>query len=131
MECVSLLSMLTVVQHIFRKGNEWIEAIAETMKETTVHGDGIENLDSIAVSYVRLLRKNFRPASERNLFDKSDYNIQVRESGDTFVGLVEKPVDILREWPVYDRAMYKILSERIIKIGSQVERIERDLLLRS
>lgn len=111
--------------------DEWTEAVAETLKETTVHGDGIENLDSIAISYVRLLRKNFRPASERNLFDKSEYKILVRENGDTFVELAEKPEDILKEWPVYDRAMYKVLGERIVKIGSQVERIERDLLLRS
>ena len=110
---------------------EWVGAVYDAMKKTTVHGDGIENLDSIAIAYVRLLRKNFRPASERNLFEQSEYKILTKGNGEVSVELTPKPDDILRKWPLYDQVMYKVLWEHIIQIGNQVERIERDLLLRS
>lgn len=127
----------------------WRKALGEAVDACSVYGDGEENVDSIAVSYCRMLRKNFVPTANTVLFETRDYvvsNLTVYEQ------LLRKPTGAMSEEEFqahqekirkcrilqrrtnlpsnsYDRAVYEYLYERINQVALPLERHEREQLI--
>ena len=133
-------------------GEIWQEALKSVIIDPTfcVYGDGEENIDSIAVSYCRMLRKGFIPASDDILFMSKDYHI---ENAEKYAKL--KNIDTERMKPEelaehekkisqaeilqgnfshsenkYDYALYSCLRERINKAALLLEKHEREMMIR-
>lgn len=132
---------------------QWIKALTATLqnqKDCAVYGDGQENIDSIAVSYCRMLRKNFVPTADYVLFRAEDYNAANlseynRLRATPTRGMSEEELaehkkklqaaGILRHSTqrfdnAYDTAVYQCLWSRINDMAVLVERYETDLLIR-
>ncbi|MCD7885096.1 MAG: AAA family ATPase [Lachnospiraceae bacterium] len=127
----------------------WEEELIRAINESSLYGDGTENLDSIAVSYCRMLRKAFTPTADRVLFQNTDYH---PEHLDAYSRLRQKNAAMMREderkaWEkdleenallccnrtfssAYDQAVYQILKKRINDIAPMVEQQERNLMIR-
>lgn len=95
---------------------EWIAALKNAVNETTVYGDGNENLDSIAVCYLRMLRLGFKPASSGCLFSPEDYSVIYKEDG-IKPSVAEKEVFETE----YDRVLYHIIREKMIFLAARME----------
>ena len=132
---------------------QWIAALRATVenkRDCAVYGDGQENVDSIAVSYCRMLRKNFVPTADHVLFRSEDYHPENLDElnklrstptrGMTEEELSKHEADISaaqilkrsgeRFENPYDRAVYDCLYSRINEMAMRVERYETDLLIR-
>lgn len=136
---------------------EWQDALYNVIKNEnfSVYGDSEENVESIAVSYCRMLRKQFIPTASKVLFDRKDYRIANAEQ---YQRLKRKPTDAmsaeereqheqrLRECEVlqkkdhqkkndqkkdsrYDRAVYQYMRRRINEVAPALEMRERDLAM--
>lgn len=128
---------------------QWQKALQEAVKECNVYGDGEENVDSIAVSYCRMLRKNFTPTADKVLFEARDYcvnNVTAYErlKRMSTVGMTEeeerehekklRDSEILQYrvqkfTSAYDEAVYEYLRERINDIALPLEKRERERLI--
>lgn len=127
----------------------WRNALCDAIGKCTVYGDGEENVDSIAVSYCRMLRKNFVPTSNAVLFDARDY---VVNNLTAYEQLLRKPTASMSEKEfadyqkkledcqilkksvtpptnTYDEAVYNYLYERINQVALPLERHEREQLI--
>lgn len=104
----------------------WRQALEHTCADPTVgvYGDGEENIDSIAVSYCRMLRKGLQPTGDRVLFSTGDY--QPRNAVDKNPILVPEDPGFTAK---YDRALYQLLLDRINEIAPEVEHLERRQIL--
>ena len=60
----------------------WKRELVKVLENTIVYGDSKENMDSIAVCYIRLLRSNFISASDDPLFSDDDYVISEKQPED-------------------------------------------------
>lgn len=121
------------------------EELKNAFDEFTVYGDSEENIDSIAASYCRLLRKGMKPTTKNVLFDCKDYYV------DNYIKLKEikkqketiseedynkkiKENSILkseyRSKSRYNNLVYKTLKERINSIAYDIEEYERNILIR-
>ncbi len=132
--------------------SQWLEALRETVSsgDCAVYGDGQENVDSIAVSYCRMLRKNFVPTADEVLFSSEDYNaanlteysrlksMSTRGMSDEELVAHNKNLEenrILRQQKskvftnAYDEAVYNTLLNRINDMAVLVERRETELLI--
>lgn len=111
----------------------WNEALEEAMELCSFYGDGAENLDSIAISYCRLLRKGMKSTTANPLIRTKDYQpLSLQE-------LMQKDSENQRpaiahsrenELSGYDRLVYVLLRERINIVSPYVERMEADAMLR-
>lgn len=127
----------------------WRKALCKAADECSVYGDGEENVDSIAVSYCRMLRKNFIPTANTVLFDTRDYIVS---NLTTYEQLLRKPTGAMSEEEFqehqemlnscrilqrkqnppsnsYDSAVYEYLFERINQVALPLERHERERLI--
>ena len=95
---------------------EWIAALKNAVDETTVYGDGNENLDSIAVCYLRMMRLGFKPTSNDCLFLPEDYSVVYEEK--EIKPSVKEKKDFETE---YDRVLYQVIREKMIFLASKVE----------
>lgn len=105
----------------------WRRALEQTCKDPAVgvYGDGEENIDSIAVSYCRMLRKGLQPTGDRVLFSTQDYQPRnAKEKKDILT-----PSDATGLTGKYDRALYRLLLERINEVAPEVEHLERRQIL--
>lgn len=113
--------------------DDWCDALESAVKLCSFYGDGAENLDSIAISYCRLLRKGMKPTTDTPLIRGEDYQpLSLKE-------LMSKEVDNQRlaipesreaELEGYDQLVYKLLRERINTVSPFVERVEVEAMLR-
>lgn len=107
------------------EASEWIEALREVVSDPaiTTLGSANSNLDQIAVSYVRLMRQNFAPASAENqlLFRSEDYRCESREDNSHGNKITVNYVGQCTLTAPYDRALFNALRSRIERIGSQLE----------
>lgn len=131
----------------------WFSALRETVSggDCAVYGDGQENVDSIAVSYCRMLRKNFVPTADEVLFRSEDYNAAnfaeySRLKAMSTKGMSDEELAAhkrnLEEYSIlrrcrekqftnkYDEAVYNCLLSRINEMAVMVERRETELLIR-
>ena len=128
---------------------EWGNAMRQVLEDDTfvTYGQGEENIDAIAVSYCRLLRKGFIPTSKDALFGSSDYH---RENLDRMRGRnapgadgqdpekcgdAPQPAAIRtdsgREFAnSYDWAVSRFLRGRINEAAAEIEMNEREKLYR-
>lgn len=127
----------------------WRKALCDAIGKCRVYGDGEENVDSIAVSYCRMLRKNFIPTANVVLFDTKDY---VVNNLTAYERLLRKPTESMSEEEfaehqkkledsrilqksksipsnAYDNAVYNYLYERINQVALPLERHEREQLI--
>lgn len=104
----------------YRTWKRTLETVCSDLT-VSVYGDGEENVDSIAVSYCRMLRKGLQPTANRVLFEAKEYHPEnVSEKKDI---LVCENLNCLHS--NYDKALHKFLLERINKFAPDVEEIER------
>lgn len=73
------LRRLYTEKEIEISAGEWEKTLKSVLEETSVYGSSEENVDSIAVSYCRMLRKGFTATADKVLFESSDYHISNRE----------------------------------------------------
>lgn len=103
-----------------RKGaishTEWIQALKKAADETTVYGDGEENLNSIAVCYLQMMRLGFKPTSDRGLFKPKDYSVSY-EKGKVVPSVAENET-VKTD---YDRALYDTIRKKMLFLAAQLE----------
>ncbi|HPF88283.1 MAG TPA: AAA family ATPase [Candidatus Limiplasma sp.] len=124
-------------------------AIIACSSYSGIYGDSEENIDSIAISYCRMLRKGFIPAATDVLFRTEDYHIEnlipyERESRLPTGGMSEeeraqhekklRETEILQGRPIsamepYDKAVYTLLKERINAVALPLEKSERQQMI--
>lgn len=107
--------------------DSWKRYLREAMRGESVYGDGSENVDSVAVSYIRMLKKGFLPANSKVMFQKEDYSSEGRDGH--FVRRLSEE-ELQNRWPhPYDQAVYALLADRIDELAGDVERLERSRLI--
>lgn len=131
---------------------EWETALRDVITDPafSAYGDGEENMDSIAVSYCRMLRRGFIPTAEGELFHKEDYHIEYAAE---YGRLKQIPTDsmdeeekrrhqqALRRHEIlqdrspefsdrYDAAVYEYLRVRINEMALPLEKQERQKMMR-
>lgn len=128
---------------------KWRAAMDGVLRKNTfaTYGQGEENIDAIAVSYCRMLRKGFVPTTEDELFRSADYHMENLERYKAFMRKdassmsKEELEKELREAEImadsgrsfgnsYDRAVYRFLRGRINRVAVRVEEYEREKIYR-
>lgn len=102
---------------------EWVARVTALANSPTLstYGSGSSGMDGIAACYLRLLSRNFVPASRVTLFKKENFKRCYDEnSGRVHLEYAlcegeEPPSD------VYDRALYDALLERFPRIADRLE----------
>lgn len=102
----------------------WQELLKKAFQESSVYGDGDENIDSIAVSYCRLLRKGLKPANETSMFLARDYHPENAENGE-ILSRTQSNFD-----SSYDKCVYKLLYKKINLYAPKIEQLELEKTLR-
>lgn len=105
----------------------WRKALEKTCSDPDVgvYGDGDENVDSIAVSYCRMLRKGLQPTAQRVLFATEDYQPRnAREEKNILIDSTSRNLT-----GNYDKKLHQLLLERINEVAPQVEELERRQVL--
>ena len=113
--------------------DNWENALEAALETCSFYGDGAENLDSIAISYCRLLRKGMKPTTEAPLIRAEDYEpLSLKElmSKDTENQQLAIQKSRADELIGYDQRVYTLLRERINTISPFVERAEVEAMLR-
>lgn len=111
--------------------SQWAKQLELAIDRSTVYGDGYENIDSIAIGYCRMLRKGLVPAAGTVLFRAEDY-----QAGLLAGASGQEQTEVLRESPEaeslrgYDRAVYQLLRTRINELAPELERYERQAMLK-
>ena len=103
--------------------DDWEKALKKAIASATVYGEGIENMDSVAMCYLKLMRKNFRTVSsdEAIVFNNKDYEIKYGVSGEIEkAGFLDRSgaLDALTD---YDAKLYRVLLERINRLAKRYE----------
>ena len=101
----------------------WENALHKALNSTSVYGEGIENMYSIAMCYLKLLRKNFRSVSSDNavIFNNADYFIEYGKDGSVENAGFKVREDLLNNLSVYDSKLYRMLLERINRLAKKYE----------
>ena len=102
----------------------WKELLKKAFQESSVYGDGDENIDSIAVSYCRLLRKGLKPANETSMFLARDYHPENAENGE-ILSRTQSNFDSR-----YDECVYELLFKKINLYAPKIEQLELEKTLR-
>ena len=133
-------------------GSLWEATLKGVIQSSTfcAYGDGEENVDSIAIGYCRMLRKQFIPTASHVLFRQEDYRIGNAEE---YGRLKKMSLSTMKEEELakhrehlsrcevlqdngivfenpYDRAVYSYLRPRINEMALLVERHEREAMVR-
>lgn len=139
--------------HIIINYTDWINALKRACDKVSVYGDGAENVESIAVSYCRMLRKGIKPttAKERVLFSCDDYHAENyeklekleyryyragNEMSESDYEEQKKEFEILKRRELdhtfgsYDRAVYDLLFTKINEIAKELEKIEKEDIIK-
>ena len=133
-------------------GEIWENTLRSIANEPTfcVYGDGEENIDSIALSYCRMLRKGFIPASSETLFRNEDYhpenaeiygklknidteNMTSDERRKHSQKMAEHAImqgKITPKATNYDNAVYSYIKERINVVAFLLEKYEREMMIK-
>lgn len=112
---------------------DWNDALETAIESCSFYGDGAENLDSIAISYCRLLRKGMKPTTEAPLIRAEDYEplslkeLMNKDTENQRPAIQKSRADSLAG---YDRLVYELLRERINTVSPFVERAEVEAMLR-
>ena len=132
---------------------EWKNALKEAIDDPTfaTYGEGEENLDSIVLGYCRLLRKGFVSTSEKPLFSAKDYkpeNTAKIDETKTKLRFCKDPEESeelnkdlednkilqkrtdLYELDSYDLAVYNTLYDKINSVAYELEKHEKDVMIR-
>ncbi|MBQ9897743.1 MAG: hypothetical protein IJM40_10580 [Synergistaceae bacterium] len=114
-------------------GSDWKNALNEVAdKNFKVYGDSFENVESIAVSYCRMLRKGFNTVSNNILFKYKDYHIEnarlVNEDNNARE-VLQEDTEMRSNLCKYDLAVYDCLRKEINSIAVLIEKRERDILI--
>lgn len=101
----------------------WEKALKKAIDSAAVYGEGIENMDAVAMCYLKLMRKNFRTVSsdEAIVFDNKDYVIEYGVNGEIEkAGFLDRSgaLDALTD---YDAKLYRVLLERINRLAKRYE----------
>lgn len=139
--------------HFIIDSKAWENALSRACDDVSVYGDGAENIESIAVSYCRMLRKGIRPTTKEKevLFSCKDYHAENYEK----LEMLEKryyrsgsemseseyesekmKYEILRHrkldpsFGAYDKAVYELLFTKINEIAEELEKKEKELIVR-
>lgn len=114
------------------KAADWRGAMQEALRTNTVYGDGTENLDSLAMCYLRLVRSNFQPVSgaESVLFASRDYRVELDEAGGIRSAGFVRDEKRASGMTAYDRALYEALLKRIGGLALLFEQNARYRLVR-
>lgn len=107
----------------------WMMALKNALDVTKVYGDGQENLDSIAVCYIRLLRNNFKPAADIPIFDAKDYTVHESSDKDCEVKIADLEAEVQQKLDIYDITMRNTIKERMIFLGKQLDIQDRRKML--
>lgn len=133
-------------------GDAWFETLGKVLddKQLSVYGDGEENVESIAIGYCRMLRKNFIPTANVVLIQSRDYVGSNLTAYEKLMRIDTAPMTEeelsehekkMREAKIlqyrepktdhaYDKAVYKCLYERINQVAPLLERYERNNMIR-
>ena len=112
---------------------DWTEALETALESCLFYGDSEENLESIAISYCRLLRKGMKPTTQKPLIQQKDYqplNLKELMSKDIENQRLAIPESKENELEGYDQQVYKLIRERINMVSPFVERTEVEAMLR-
>lgn len=114
---------------------DWSEAMKQAIKNCSFYGDGEENLDSIAISYCRLLRKGMKPTTQTPLIRIEDYQplslSELMRKDDSpqrpaiLESRVPKPKQNQTEG-LYDNQVLNLLRERITMVSPILQRSEKE-----
>lgn len=99
----------------------WKPALKKALESTRVYGDGHENLDSIAICYIRMLNNNFTPTVIHPLFKEDDYVVTYQDSGKVTVKIAELTQERSERFTEYDRSMRVRIAERMRELGPTLE----------
>ncbi|MBR1531426.1 MAG: AAA family ATPase [Eubacterium sp.] len=132
---------------------EWNSQLRKVLidKTFTTYGEGEENLDGIVLAYCRMLRKGFIATSDNPLFSADDYSpvraekieelkseIRICTDPEKAKGLkaelenctiLQKRNDI-NNLCKYDRAVYECLFTRINTVAAELEKYEKNIMIR-
>ena len=95
---------------------DWINALKRVSDSTIMYGDGNENLDSIAVCYLRMMRLGFTPTSDDCLFSPKDYAVEYTDEGIS-ISISEKS-EFKSD---YDRVLYQTIREKMVFMAAKLE----------
>jgi len=101
----------------------WENALANAINSTSVYGEGIENLDSIAMCYLKLLRKNFRSVSSDVgiVFSNEDYFVEYGNDGSVSNAGFHRNDEYTKGLSDYDINLYNALFERVNRLAKRYE----------
>jgi len=97
--------------------------MANAINSTSVYGEGIENLDSIAMCYLKLLRKNFRSVSSDVgiVFSNEDYFVEYGNDGSVSNAGFHRNDEYTKGLSDYDINLYNALFERVNRLAKRYE----------
>lgn len=101
----------------------WENALDSAINGTSVYGEGIENLDSIAMCYLKLLRKNFKSvSSDRGIvFSNEDYFVEYGNDGSVSNAGFRRNDEHTKGLSDYDINLYNALFERVNRLAKRYE----------
>lgn len=101
----------------------WENALAKAINSTSVYGEGIENLDSIAMCYLKLLRKNFQSVSSDKgiVFSNEDYFVEYGNDGSVSNAGFHHNDEHSKGLSDYDINLYNALFERVNRLAKRYE----------
>ncbi len=109
--------------------DDWKKALQEALRETTVYGDGRENLDSIAVCYIRLLSSNFSAATDHPVFRTAHYMVDCTDEARPKIQIAELEAAERQKLSKYDLSLRELLAGRMKDLGVQVDLADRRKLI--
>ncbi len=126
--------------------DSWKNELKAAFDSCTVYGDSEENVESIAVSYCRMLRKGMTPTSKHVLFKPENYHVgnygkikEIKEQKSTLEKaeyekqLEENAILQSESCPCvsdYDKLIYEVLKDKINEFAYDIEENERYRLVR-
>ena len=117
---ITKLVNMALRQFAERKGaishTEWIQALKKAADGTAVYGDGEENMDSIAVCYLRMMRLGFKATSDHCLFEPKDYSVTYEEG--KLLPSVSKKEAAKTE---YDQVLYDTIRNKMLFLAKELE----------
>lgn len=101
----------------------WENALTKAINSTSVYGEGIENLDSIAICYLKLLKKNFQSVSSAKgiVFSNEDYFVEYGNDGNITNAGFHRNDERTKELSNYDIKLYNALFERVNRLAKRYE----------
>lgn len=132
---------------------KWEKALINALNNIATYGEGEENLDSIVLGYCRMLRKGFISTSDKPMFESKDYcperlleieKIKEKVHASPDPDEIENLKNQLKNCKIlayrdisesglvepYDKAVYDCLYDRINSVAYELEKIEKEKMIR-